>query len=190
MGVSFKKAFMTPSDHLIFIGGPSGTGKTTIATLLAQRLNGHYIEGDEYHPKANIDKMANGIPLTDEDRWPWLKKLNQVAVSSFSDIKFETDERYIIVSCSLLKKKYRDFIREQNRELPISVKMFMLYDDFDQIYMRMTNRKGHYMKAGMLKSQFADLELPKDDEASDGVFKVYCKNKDPSKIEAEIVQAL
>ncbi len=181
---------MAPSDHLIFIGGPSGTGKTTIATLLAQKLKGFFVEGDQYHPKANIDKMANGIPLTDEDRWPWLKRLNEVAVSKFQEEQFDTDERFIIVSCSLLKKKYRDFIRKENNELPISVKMFMLYDDYDEIFARMTSRKGHYMKAGMLKSQFADLELPEEDEASVGVFKVYCKDKSPSQIEAEIIQTL
>lgn len=138
--------------NAVFVGGTAGSGKSSVAEGIAQRFNWDYIEGDEYHPKANIDKMSRGEPLTDEDRHDWLIHLAEMAAEKQTDV---------VVSCSMLKKKYRDLLRKTIRDRA-SVVLVMLYDDYDTIYRRMAQRAGHYMKSNMLKSQFNDLELPGD----------------------------
>ncbi|MBF0785510.1 gluconokinase [Muribacter muris] len=134
--------------------GVSGTGKTSIGTAVAQHLGLKFIDGDDLHPRANIVKMAQGQPLNDDDRQPWLARIND-AVFSLT----QKNEQGIIV-CSALKKVYRDQIRAANPP----IKFLFLHGEFELILQRIAQRQGHFMKAAMLKSQFDTLELPQLDE--------------------------
>ncbi|WP_373779253.1 gluconokinase [Glaesserella sp.] len=134
--------------------GVSSTGKTSVGTEVAHRLGMKLIDGDDLHPRANIIKMGSGHPLNDDDRKPWLERINDAAFS------LEQKSEKGIIVCSALKKKYRDQIRQGNSD----VKFIFLHGPFDLVLERMKQRKGHYMKADMLKSQFDTLEIPKADE--------------------------
>ncbi|KAG7811989.1 hypothetical protein KL921_002255 [Ogataea angusta] len=166
---------------LIVVGGPSGTGKSTVGERLSQDLNCPYVEGDSYHPQSNIDKMSHGIPLTDDDRWDWLEKLTKVGVDATSQTGAA------VVTCSMLKLKYRDYIKKiARREKPdIKVLMLFLYNDYNIIYKRMSQRAGHFMKNSMLKSQFNDMEVPENEE---GAFAIYCGEKSQEAIGKEVLQ--
>ncbi|OOF38130.1 gluconate kinase [Rodentibacter mrazii] len=134
--------------------GVSSTGKTSVGTEIAQRLGIKLIDGDDLHPRANIIKMGNGYPLDDNDRAPWLERVRDAAFS------LEHKSEVGIIVCSALKKTYRDLIREGNE----GVKFLFLEGSFDLVLERMKQRKGHYMKTEMLKSQFDTLEVPGEDE--------------------------
>ncbi|KGQ70540.1 gluconate kinase [Chelonobacter oris] len=134
--------------------GVSSTGKTSIGTALAQRLGIKLIDGDDLHPRANIIKMGAGQPLNDDDRAPWLERIRDAAFS------LEQKSEIGIIVCSALKKQYRDLIRDGNEH----VRFLFLEGSFDLVLERMKQRKGHYMKAEMLKSQFETLEVPQVDE--------------------------
>lgn len=134
--------------------GVSSTGKTTIGTTIAQQLELKLIDGDDLHPRANIIKMSSGSPLNDNDRKPWLERINDAAFSLE-----QKSERGIII-CSALKKKYRDQIRQGNAD----VKFIFLHGSFELVLERMKQRQGHYMKTEMLQSQFDTLEIPQADE--------------------------
>ncbi|AWI50551.1 thermosensitive gluconokinase [Actinobacillus minor 202] len=134
--------------------GVSSTGKTTIGTEVARRLHLKLIDGDDLHPRANIIKMGSGQPLNDEDRHPWLERINDAAFS------LEQKSEKGIIICSALKKKYRDQIRQGNK----NVRFLFLNGSFELVLERMKQRQGHYMKTEMLKSQFATLEVPQTDE--------------------------
>lgn len=162
---------------IFFVGGPSGTGKTTIATELCKRRNSRFVEGDDQHPEVNIRKMESGIPLCDEDRFPWLEKLTKIANEDASD-DFDT-----VITCSMLKKSYRDFIRER---VP-SVKLIVLANDYDTILAQMQQRKGHFFQPVMLESQFKDFQAPEKTEASTTV--IQCKDKSVQQIVDEIIQS-
>lgn len=134
--------------------GVSSTGKTSVGTEVAHRLGIKLIDGDDLHPRANIIKMGEGHPLNDEDRAPWLERIRDAAFS------LENKSEIGIIVCSALKKKYRDQIRDGNS----NVKFLFLHGSYDVILERMRQRKGHYMKESMLKSQFETLEVPGADE--------------------------
>ncbi|OOF36371.1 gluconokinase [Rodentibacter heidelbergensis] len=134
--------------------GVSSTGKTSVGTAVAQRLGIKLIDGDDLHPRANIIKMGEGQPLNDEDRAPWLERIRDAAFS------LERKSEVGIIVCSALKKQYRDIIRAGND----NVKFLFLEGSFDLVLERMKQRKGHYMKTDMLKSQFDTLEVPQEDE--------------------------
>ncbi|QLB43039.1 gluconokinase [Mannheimia pernigra] len=138
--------------------GVSSTGKTSVGTAIAQKLGLKLIDGDDLHPRANILKMANGTPLNDDDRRPWLERINDAAFS------LEQKSEKGIIVCSALKKKYRDQIRAGNAD----VKFLFLNGSFEVVLERMKQRKGHFMKPEMLQSQFNTLEIPQADEP--GVF--------------------
>ncbi|AHN72741.1 gluconokinase [Aggregatibacter actinomycetemcomitans] len=138
----------------IILMGVSSTGKTSVGTEVARRLEIKLIDGDDLHPRANIIKMGEGHPLNDEDRAPWLERIRDAAFS------LEQKSEMGIIVCSALKKKYRDQIRHGNR----NVKFLFLQGSYDVILERMRQRKGHYMKESMLKSQFDTLEVPGADE--------------------------
>lgn len=139
---------------VVVIMGVSGSGKTTIGRALAERLGWPYKEGDELHPRANVEKMSRGIPLTDEDRWPWLQ-----LVAQWIDGQLAKGEPGII-TCSLLKRSYRDLVIDARK----GVKLLYLRGDKHVIAERMAQRKGHFMPPALLDSQFATLEEPGPDE--------------------------
>lgn len=134
--------------------GVCGSGKTSVGIAIAKAFGGSFIDGDDLHPRANIIKMKNNIPLTDEDRQPWLVRV--------SDVFFSLENRSSsgVVVCSALKKQYRDIIRDGNE----GIVFLHLYGSKELILERMAKRKGHYMKTSMVDSQFNTLEFPGDDE--------------------------
>lgn len=148
--------------HILIVTGPAGCGKSTVAKYLADRYDFNYIEGDEFHPKANIDKMAAGIPLNDEDRWDWLILLRDQALESLKH-----GAKGVVVTCSALKKKYRDVIRTArlyDEDPNANVHFVYLRADKQTLLARVRARQGHYMKDAMVESQFAALEEPDEAE--------------------------
>ena len=140
---------------LIVVMGVAGSGKTTIASGLAERLGVPFVEGDSLHPAANVKKMASGIPLTDEDRWPWLE-----AIGERMEVERVTGHG-VVVSCSALRHVYRDCLR---KKVNGKVHFILLDGSRELITGRMKQRKGHFMPPALLDSQFATLEKPTPDE--------------------------
>jgi gluconokinase len=136
--------------------GVSGSGKTTVASALARELGYEMIEADEYHPQANVDKMAAGIPLTDADREPWLERLAQSIGGSHGR------GQGTVLACSALRRSYRDVLRST---LPADESFIVELDvDHDTLRDRMAGRTGHYMPVSLLESQLATLEPLGPDE--------------------------
>jgi gluconokinase len=138
---------------IVIVFGVSGAGKTTIGKLLAQELGWRFYEADDCHSQANIEKMRSGIPLTDEDRWPWLENLRQLIKRSL-----EAGENAVL-ACSALKRAYRERLRVSDE-----VKFVFLHGDYALIEKQLRQRRSHFMNPELLRSQFADLEKPKPDE--------------------------
>jgi len=134
---------------IIVVMGVSGCGKSTVAEALARRLGGEFLDADPYHPPANVEKMGRGIPLTDEDRAGWLTVLADLLRERLGS------PRPTVLACSALKEAYRDRLR-----VGPGVRFLYLKGSFDLLEARMKARSGHFMKAGMLASQFAALEEP------------------------------
>jgi gluconokinase len=134
--------------------GVSGSGKSTIADHLAKRLGWRYEDGDQFHPPGNVAKMSAGHPLTDGDRWPWLK-----AIADEIDRLSASGERAVI-ACSALKRAYRDILVHGRDD----IRIVFLDGTQDLIAARLAARKGHFMPLGLLTSQFATLERPGADE--------------------------
>lgn len=139
---------------VIVVMGVAGTGKTTVGALLAGRLGWRYAEADEFHPAANVAKMAAGEPLTDEDRVPWL-----AAIGRWIDERAAAGTPGV-VSCSGLRRAYRDQLREGRPQ----VQLVFLEGSRELITRRLAARHGHFMRVEMLDSQFAALEPPQPDE--------------------------
>ncbi|NED95964.1 gluconokinase [Phytoactinopolyspora alkaliphila] len=156
--------------------GVAGSGKTTVAKLLAKRLAWPYAEGDDFHPEANVEKMAAGTPLEDEDRWPWLR-----AVAEWMSAQ-AADGRSSIVTCSALRRAYRDVLRDANG----TVRFAHLAGDRDLVGERIGFRRGHFMPSSLLDSQYETLEDLGDDE--DGL--VVDIADEPEQIAESIVQGL
>jgi gluconokinase len=146
------KADAAPS--VIVMMGVSGSGKSTIAAMLAHRLHWIYEDGDWFHPKSNVEKMHHGEPLTDEDRWPWLR-----AIAAWID-ETRRAGNHGVVACSALKRAYRDILIGERRD----VRLVFLKGDRELIARRITARDDHFMPASLLDSQFAALEEPAADE--------------------------
>ena len=138
---------------LILIMGVSGCGKTTVARLLADRIGSPFLEADEVHSPANIAKMAAGIPLNDEDRWPWLQDICRRA----EQLRLHHNGKPVVLACSALKETYRNTLRNAFPELAI----VYLKGDYNLIRQRMEARGGHFMRPAMLRSQFEALEEPR-----------------------------
>jgi carbohydrate kinase (thermoresistant glucokinase family) len=132
---------------IVVVMGVSGSGKTTIGRLLAERLGCEFIEGDDFHPPANVAKMASGIPLEDADRWPWLQRLNE-------ELRRKED---IVLACSALKQAYREALA---KDIP-AIAFVFLQGGIELIRSRLATRKHRYMPASLLESQFAALEPPR-----------------------------
>lgn len=141
----------TPKPVLVIMG-VSGTGKSTLAQALAERLGWPLQEGDALHPQANLDKMAAGQPLDDADRWPWLR-----LIAAWIDRRAAAGEPGI-VTCSALRRAYRDLLRRD------FVHFVHLTGDRELLARRMLERKGHFMPPALLDSQLAALEAPAADE--------------------------
>jgi gluconokinase len=133
---------------IIVVMGVSGSGKTTIGERLAQRLGYPFLDADEFHPPANVAKMAAGTPLTDNDRRPWLENLNAMLKS----------KDRAVLACSALKRSYREILA---RDIPRCTFVY-LNGNLELIRSRLAERKHRYMPASLLESQFAALEPPQD----------------------------
>lgn len=136
----------------IVVMGVSGSGKSTVGRALAGALGWSFYDGDDFMPPANVSKMASGTPLTDDDRFPWLDILQTLIVEKLAS------GVSLVLACSSLKQIYRDRLRRGNPEL-----VFVhLSGDYDLIKGRLEVRPAHFMKAGMLQTQFETLQSPKD----------------------------
>ena len=143
---------MVPGAIVIVLMGVSGTGKTEVGTRLANALGAEFIEGDDYHPPANVAKMRSGVPLDDADRQPWLETLSR-EIGAWLDAG-----RTVVLACSALKQRYRDILKAGRP----GVRFVHLKGDPALIRERLQGRHGHYMPASLLKSQLAALEEPAD----------------------------
>ncbi|WP_392544941.1 gluconokinase [Oryzobacter telluris] len=145
---------MPTSDHppLVVMMGVSGSGKTTVGAALAQRLRVPFADADDFHPPENIAKMSAGVPLTDDDREPWLRTI----------AAWLHEHRAVggVVSCSALKRSYRDLLRGQATQTVF----IHLHGDRDVLAERVAGRPGHFMPAALIDSQFATLEPLEADE--------------------------
>ena len=139
-------------SFVLVVMGVCGCGKTTIGMELASVLEVSFFDADDFHAEANKKKMGEGIPLTDEDRAPWLARLSALCGEHLDK------GRSLVLACSALKQSYRDVISSGD----CRVRFIYLRGSMDLFRARMAPRKNHYMKEGMLESQFAALEEPKD----------------------------
>lgn len=136
----------------IVIMGVCGCGKSTVGAMIANEIGATFIDGDDLHPRANIEKMQSGNPLNDEDRMPWLERISDVFFS------IARRSKSCVIACSALKKSYRDEIRKSG-----DIIFIHLYGSKDLIKQRMSKRSGHYMKDNMIDSQFSTLEFPNNE---------------------------
>ncbi|MDE0113214.1 MAG: gluconokinase [Albidovulum sp.] len=136
----------------LIVMGVAGAGKSTVGLAVAKALRATYFDGDDFHPRANIQKMSEGIPLNDEDRAPWLRTVGETLAKA---------NEPTLVGCSALKRRYRDLIRELAGE---RILFLFLSGSPEIIKERMAGRLGHYMPLSLLDSQFRDLEPPEIDE--------------------------
>jgi gluconokinase len=136
---------------VLIVMGVTGTGKTTIGKALAAELGWNFIEGDDFHPVANVEKMRAGNPLNDEDRGPWLEALRKRV-----DDACEREEN-IVLACSALKHKYREYLERHYLDC---IHFIYLHGTEELLRRRLTERKGHFMDPNLLKSQLETLEPP------------------------------
>jgi gluconokinase len=142
------------SPLIVIVMGVSGSGKTLIGSALAKAIGARFAEADRFHPPENINRMSAGMPLRDEDRWGWL---DAIAIEiSDAERKGET----LVVTCSALKRIYRDRLRLASRD----IRFVYLEVDRDTAAARVAARKGHFMPASLIDSQYADLQDPAADE--------------------------
>lgn len=138
---------------IIIIFGVSGAGKTTVGKLLARESGWRFVEADDFHPAANIEKMRSGRPLTDEDRWRWLdclrKQIEQLLAAGEN----------AVLACSALKRAYRDRLRVSDE-----IKFVFLRGNYSLVEKQLRSRRRHFMNPDLLQSQFDDLEEPQADE--------------------------
>ena len=138
----------------VVVMGVSGSGKSTVGEALAKRLGWRYEDGDKFHPATNVAKMSAGQPLTDEDRWPWLR-----AIAAEIDRLIAAGE-HAVIACSALRRAYRDILVHGRGD----VRIVYLFGTQPLIAERLNHRKGHFMPPGLLASQFGTLEPPTADE--------------------------
>jgi gluconokinase len=144
----------TGQARIIVVMGVSGVGKTTVGKLLAERLDVEFLEGDRFHPPANIAKMKNGEPLTDADRQPWLEILaGELAARRAAG-------KGVVLACSALRRRYRDILRAGHDD----VDFVFLHADQAVIQQRLDARRDHFMPPSLLESQLVALEKPGPDE--------------------------
>ena len=137
---------------IVVLMGVSGCGKSTVGWLLSATLGWPFFDADDFHPSANVAKMQSGIPLVDEDRWPWLDRLHDLLVSEHAA------GRDVVLGCSALKQKYRDRLAGDLN----GIRWVHLKGEPQLIAARLQARRGHYMPPTLLQSQLAALEEPRD----------------------------
>jgi gluconokinase len=138
---------------VIIIFGGSGAGKTTVGELLAREVGWHFLEADDFYSPANIEKMRRGVPLTADDRWPWLENLRKLIKRCVAA------GENAVLACSALKRAYRKHLR-----VSAEVKLVFLRGDYALAAEQLRHRRGHFMNPGLLRSQFADFEEPEPEE--------------------------
>lgn len=139
----------------IIVMGVSGSGKSTLGALLAGRLHATFLEGDCFHSEASVAKMRGGIPLTDDDRWPWLDRLGSAMATAVAR------DGLVVAACSALRRSYRERLADATGTRIV----FVLLDAAPpELTRRLGNRPDHYMPASLLDSQLRTLERPSDDE--------------------------
>jgi gluconokinase len=136
---------------IIVVMGVSGSGKSTVGKLLASELGWTFIEGDDYHPPANVEKMRQGIPLDDKDRWPWLDAIHRRLAQACKQ------GENVVLACSALKHSYQHYLTQFT---PESIRYVYLSGSEELIRQRLAQRTGHFMNPGLLHSQFETLEPP------------------------------
>ncbi len=159
--------------HFIILFGVTGAGKTTIGLLLAAELGWPFYDADDFHPAANVEKMRQGIPLTDADRTPWLESLHDLIKTSLDEGKPG------VLACSALKESYREYL-----DVGEGVEYVYLRGDFALIQQRLAGRVGHYMNPALLRSQFDALEEPRRGET------IISVNQPPAAIVGDIRREL
>lgn len=142
----------TTASRLYVVMGVAGCGKTTIGEFLSEAIGGVFLDGDAFHPAANIEKMSRGEALTDKDRWPWLERFGREIARRAGPV---------VGGCSSLKRTYRDLITRSAKE---PVVFIYLEGSRELIAERMDRRTGHFMPTSLLDSQFAALQVPEEDE--------------------------
>lgn len=135
---------------ILVVMGVVGSGKTTVGSLLAQKLGWQFADADDFHPAGNVEKIRRGIPLDDSDRVPWLAALRNAI------LQWNAERQDAVLACSALKRKYREELRVDG------VRFVYLKGDFGLIEHRLQERTGHFASESILKSQFEDLETPDD----------------------------
>jgi gluconokinase len=157
---------------IVMVMGVTGSGKTTVGRLLARELGWEYRDGDDFHPAANVEKMRRGIPLTDADRWPWLRAIREAIVD------WITEGNNVVLSCSALKRSYREELR-----VGPEVRFVYLKGSRELILERLRQRHGHFATEQILDGQFRDLEEPEDAITVE-------VSKSPEEIAKEVKKAL
>lgn len=147
---------------ILIVAGVSGSGKTTVGALLAGRLGWRFADADDFHPVANVENMRAGSPLTDEDRWPWLR-----AIGTWMDERIARGEPAVI-ACSALKRSYRDLLLDGRPE----ARMIFLAVDREVLARRLATRHGHFFPEQLLGTQMSALEPPEPDERVISVLQV------------------
>lgn len=167
-----------PATHLVVMG-VAGSGKSTLAAALSGQLGWACAEADEFHPQANIDKMSHGIPLQDEDRWPWLQQ-----IQAWMTARAQAGESTVL-TCSALKKSYRQLLSQAEGRV-----VFLHLDGgADLIGQRMQGREGHFMPPTLLPSQLATLEALSQEELDAGSLRLDI-SQTPQQLVAAVVKAL
>jgi gluconokinase len=139
-------------QHAIILMGVAGSGKTAVGSRVAERLGWTFLDADDFHPAANVEKMKRGIPLNDNDRAPWLDRMH-------AELRQQLSENHsVLLSCSALKDAYRDILRDQLPE----VRFVFLDVDRSTLLDRLQKRQAHFFPKELLDSQLATLEPPKD----------------------------
>ena len=161
---------------IVLLAGVSGSGKSTVGSLLAQRLGWPFADGDSFHTAVNVAKMRAGQPLTDEDRWPWLE-----AIAAWMDKQIAAGQS-AVVACSALRRAYRDVLLDGRP----AARMVFLQLSHEEDVARLTARHGHFFPSKLLDSQFAAMEMPQDSER----ILVLTAQRSPADVVAEIVRRL
>jgi gluconokinase len=160
---------------VLILMGVAGSGKTTVGTLLAQKLGWQFADADDFHPQENKDKISRGIPLTDSDRAPWLAAMRDAI------LQWNATSENVVLACSALKRTYRDELRTG------PVRFVFLKGDYQQLRERLRSRHNHFADEKILASQLETLEEPDTDESDSITVPI---DRSPEEIVAEIIAAL